>query len=478
VNRFGGNSNSNWGNGNWGGGRWGGSYWGGGGWGGGGWYGGNRPIVNNFYGPGWSGANWGNWYHGSSFWGGFGAGLVTSWGVNALRYPGYAYSSYAYYPSAWAAPVYGSWGLDSVASSWMYSDYTNPYITPATQTVVVSQPQPVVVAADGAAPIQPAQQLVAYDYSKPIDQTSTSPEPTAAESAQKVFESARDRFKAGDFGGALSLADQALVQLPNDSVIHEFRGLCLFALKRYDEAAAVEYAVLSAGPGWDWATLISLYSSADVYTEQLRALEAFARQKPDSAPARFLMGYLYVVQDNTAEAAREFEAVAKLQPKDALSAQLAKAFAPPTAERKQIQQALRGETPDQPATGVTPGTTPHAASAASGGANVESGGDAETHAPPPPPASMAGTWTSTPDAKVKISLVLTADGKFTWAVTEDDRTQTIQGQAGYKDDVLILGQDTGPPLTGKVVLDASKASFTFKPPGAKTAPGLSFSRQS
>ena len=53
----------------------------------------------------------------------------------------------------------------------------------------------------------------------------------------------------------LQKTDEALAKLPNDTTLHEFRGLCLFALGRYDEAAATVYAVLSVGPGWDWTTL-------------------------------------------------------------------------------------------------------------------------------------------------------------------------------------------------------------------------------
>ena len=51
-------------------------------------------------------------------------------------------------------------------------------------------------------------------------------------------------------------------------------------------------------------------------------------------------------------------------------------------------------------------------------------------------------------------------------MTQGGRTQTIQGRAGYQDDVLVLGQEQGPPLTGKVALRPDKGSFTFKPPGA------------
>ena len=465
INRPGGGNwgGGNWGGGNWGngGGNWGGGNWGGGGgnwggnWGGGGgWYGGGGNVVNNYYGPGWSGANYGNWYQGSNnFWGGFGTGLVTSWGMNALFNPMYAYSSYGYYPSAWSAPIYGSWGLNSIASNWMYSSYANPYITPATQTVYIQQPQPVVVV-DGTSQAPVSQQVVAYDYSKPIDTTAPPPEPTAAESAQKVFESARQAFKQNDFGRALTLADQALVSLQTDPVLHEFRALCLFALKRYDESAAVNYAVLSAGPSWDWATMINLYSGIDVYTTQLRELESYVKLKPDSAPAQFQLAFLYLSQGSKEAAAKQFDTVAQLQPADTLSAQLAKSL-DPSPERKQVQKVMTADAPSPQPTNP-PGAEGQPAT-----------GNAEQPAPPPPPKKLAGTWVASPDPKVKITLVLKEDGAFSWAVTQEGRTQTIQGQAGYQDDVLILGQQD--------TFDDAKNDFSFKPPGsADNVSGLKF----
>lgn len=478
INRPGWGGGNNWGNGNWGGGNWGGNgnwgggnwgggnwnnNWGGGNWGGGGgWYGGGGNVVNNYYGPGWSGANYGNWYQGSNnFWAGVGTGLVTSWGLNSLFYPSYAYSAYNAYPSAWSAPVYGSWGLNSIASDWMYSSYANPYITPATQTVYVQQPQAVIVQADGTTQAPVTEQVVAYDYSKPINTTSPPPEPTAAESAQKVFESAREAFKQNDYGRALTLADQALTQLQTDPVLHEFRALCLFALKRYDEAAAVNYAVLSAGPSWDWATMINLYSGIDVYTGQLRELESYVKLKPDSAPAQFQLAFLYLSQGAKEAAAAQFEKVAQLQPADTLSAQLAKTL-DPSPERQKIQQTLTAEQP----TAQPPATT---------GTDVPAPSGESEAAPPPPPKKLVGTWTASPDTKVKITLVLKEDGAFSWAVTQDGRTQTIQGQAGYQDDVLILGQQEGPPLAGKVIFNEEKKEFSFKPPGsADNVTGLTF----
>ena len=53
----------------------------------------------------------------------------------------------------------------------------------------------------------------------------------------------------------LTQVNQAIAKKPNDPVLHEFRALILFATKEYKASAAVVYAVLSMGPGWDWATL-------------------------------------------------------------------------------------------------------------------------------------------------------------------------------------------------------------------------------
>ena len=64
---------------------------------------------------------------------------------------------------------------------------------------------------------------------------------------------------AGDYQRALDLSDQVLKATPDASIVHEFRAMCLFALKRFDEAAAVDYAVLTAGPGWNWSTMAGLY---------------------------------------------------------------------------------------------------------------------------------------------------------------------------------------------------------------------------
>ena len=119
-------------------------------------------------------------------------------------------------------------------------------------------------------------QPTAYDYSQPINTAAAPPEPTVAESVGTTFDSARGAFKSGDYAKALELADQAIHELPNDAALHEFRGVTLFALHRYTEAAVPLYAVLAVGPGWDWTTLVGLYPNVSVYTEQLRPSKATA----------------------------------------------------------------------------------------------------------------------------------------------------------------------------------------------------------
>src|SRR5262249_46691991 len=155
----------------------------------------------------------------------------TSWGLNALYNPLYAYSygMSSYFPT-WGAYDYSSWGLESVATPWLYDGYSNPYTTPETQTIIVQQPVPVPVGTEAAASPVPT---VAYDYSKPIGVTGPPPEPNAVDTAQDALTAARESFKAGDYAGALALTEQALAQTPNDPIMHEFRALVLFALKRY-----------------------------------------------------------------------------------------------------------------------------------------------------------------------------------------------------------------------------------------------------
>ncbi len=161
-----------------------------------------------------------------------------------------------------------------------------------------------------------------YDYSQPISTVATAPAQSAADQSLALFGQARDSFKSGDVTLALQQADAALVQNPNDTSLHEFRALCLFALGRYDEAAVPLYAVLAIGPGWDWPTLIGLYPNVEVYTSQLRRLEAYTTANPQSSTSRFVLAYHYLTEGFNDAAAAQLKQVVALKPTDAVATKL------------------------------------------------------------------------------------------------------------------------------------------------------------
>ena len=182
-----------------------------------------------------------------------------------------------------------------------------------------------------AAGRQRTQQAAApgYNYSQPISTTAAPPEPPVVDQATSAFDQAREAFKAGDYANALQLVQPALAQMPNDTTMHEFLALVLFAQGKYDQAAAPLYAVLSVGPGWDWTTLSGMYPDVETYTAQLRTLEAYVRANPNSAHARFVLAYQYLCQGHDANAIAQLKQVVKLQPGDTLSAQLVARSQPP-----------------------------------------------------------------------------------------------------------------------------------------------------
>jgi tetratricopeptide (TPR) repeat protein len=275
------------------------------------------------------------------------------------------------------------------------------------------------------------------DYSRPLGVTGTPPAVEDSEQENSTFLAALDAFNAGDFTLALKLIELSLVKHPNDSVLHEFRAICLFALGRYDECAAALYAVLTAGPGWDWATLVSLYPDVDTYTRQLRALEATIKANPDVASTRFILAYLYMLMDHVDNARQQFEHVAELQPRDQLAGQFAKLLSAPA------------EAAGAAATGV---------------------GEAS-----PPPAALVGAWKAKPMPDLTIELTLRDTGQFTWDVNARGRTDSIAGDAVYRDGTLTLVQTDAPDLAGKIV-DLGDKEFGLELIAGRQGATIRFSR--
>jgi tetratricopeptide (TPR) repeat protein len=195
---------------------------------------------------------------------------------------------------------------------------------------VVTNPTPIVVNNTTTIIQRP------FDYSQPLpvpvapaetdEDTEELPPDPAVEQAIAIFDQGRAAFQRGDYATALARVDDAIRQLPSDATLHEFRALTLFAMKKYPEAAETIYAVLAAGPGWNWDTVHDLYADPNEYTAQLRALEDYVRRNPNVAAARFLLAYHYLVINAVDRAILELEQVTRLHPDDQLSAELLNAL--------------------------------------------------------------------------------------------------------------------------------------------------------
>ena len=269
-------------------GYWNGNYGFGGGYGGG-WGG---------YGPGWGyGRGWG---YGPGY--GLGLGLGLGYGLA---------------PLGWG---YGGWGLGALAYNSGYLGYSNPYYNSS---------------------------FAGYNYAQPIPvDYSASPTAVAAEGnpADVALNDAVAAFKQNNYDAALDIINKGIAQYPTDSVMHEFRALVLFAKADYQQAAATIHSVLAIGPGWDWTTLASLYPNVLIYTDQLRALEAFVGEHPQDGAARFLLAYHYTSDGHPDAAVRQLQQVVALMPGDRVAADLLKMLsAPPaaTAEQPTPQPAQR-----------------------------------------------------------------------------------------------------------------------------------------
>jgi tetratricopeptide (TPR) repeat protein len=318
-----------------------------------------------------------------------------------------------------------NWAAGSLFYDTGYSSYENPYYVPPTTTVVESP---------------------AINYSQPIVTTTVLPEPTAPTVVAAVSDSdqAREAFYQGDYAKALASVDAALSKTSSDAVLHELRALCLFAMQKYKEAAGTLYAVLSVTPGWDWTTMSSLYPSVDTYTQQLRALEDYVRQNPDSADARFDLAYHYLTAGHRDEAAKQLKDIVRLSPNDQVSRQLLAMIAPSESG------------------------SPSAAPAASPTTEPEPKRTA--------PSSIVGNWKAPATAGGTVELTLLEDGRFTWKLTRQDKSQTFEGQYELTGTALVLEYSNGGTMVARVNSEGTDR-FAFKMVGGQpNDPGLTFTK--
>jgi tetratricopeptide (TPR) repeat protein len=313
------------------------------------------------------------------------------------------------------------WGANSLGYQFGYSDYSNPYYA---ESMPAYYTEPIITV-----PMEPAPATAAAE---------SLPPGVSAEAVAK-FDQARAAFLEGRYDEALKLTDTALKEMPRDAVLHEFRSLVLFALKRYPESAAAIHPVLDVGPGWDWKTLSSLYPSIDVYTSQLRALETARDQDPKSADSHFLLGYHYLTCGHSEAALKEFRRTSELLPNDPVSAALVATLSPRDSKPADVPK----------------GTAPKAV----------------------PSDRIVGTWMANGKGNSKYSMNLRKDGTFSWKFTRGAREKEVKGVHALEGNVLAMEPDTGGVLLAELTPKEPDALHFKMVGGASDDPGLEFRRE-
>lgn len=389
----------------------------------------NRPATRPWYGGSWN-CGWNNNYYRRHY----------HYSHSHYYYGGYRPPGYVIYDDHHndVAQAIGwglvGWSLGKLIFDSGYQTYSNPY--PA---------QPV-----------PSAKGTQITYTQPITVVAAQTAPQEDDEAGRMTEQSESHiaesqgfFKQGDYLKALDSANKAVAEAPGDGALHEYRALVLFALGKYSEAAGVLNPVLVGGPGWDWTTMISLYSAQETYMNQLQSLENYSAAKPDAADARFLLGYHYMVCGHLDRATVEFAEAARLQPADSVSAQ------------------LRDLT---------------AASSDNGDEDAAEETQAPAEATPPPPApvpleKLTGTWVSDKGAQGTVTLAFKDDGKFIWTFTKDDKSNEFGGDFSMNDNgLLVLDAEESQMVASVELPQDSQLKFVLAggPPGD---PGLVFARK-
>jgi tetratricopeptide (TPR) repeat protein len=256
------------------------------------------------------------------------------------------------------------------------------------------------------------------------------------------FDAARQSFYNGDYAGALASTNKALAAMPNDPIVHEFRALVMFAQQKYKDSAAGLYSVLAVGPGWDWTTLSSLYPSVDVYTKQLRALEAYVKQNPQATDGRFVLAYHYMTTGAKDAAANQYKEIYRQTPQDTLVKQLVLLTGGP--------EAL--------------------------GAPAQSAEAPKPMGPSVAAADLVGSWTAAGPGNAKFAMNLTKEGGFSWTFTEKVKPQTVKGVYAVTENTLAMEPESGGVMLAQVTPPQGGAidfQLLGAPPGDK---GLKFTK--
>lgn len=375
-----------------------------------------------------------NWSVNSRYWGGrpwWGVGGYFPWHHGHWHYGWHRYPYY-YRPGRVIAWGLVGWGLGNLIFNSGYHSYYNPY---PSQTVVVYND-------NGSSSV---------DYSQPVTQSadaaleqreglSSDESDTLAKKAADAFDEARVSFKQKDYISALSKTNTAISYDPSETVQHEFRSLCLFALQKYSESASVLHSLLSSTPGWGWETMIDQYDSSTTYESQLRTLETYSKKNPKSAEAQFLLGYHFMTAGHLDQATVAYQKVVDLQPKDQVAAQLLNLTANSTdgeGKQKVGEQASREYTP-------------------------------------PELARLQGKWVSKTATGV-ITLSISKDNNFVWVFDDGKKPFKMDGKASMDEGLLVLSDDESQMVAAIEMKDDRTLNFVIAG-GTEDDSGINFTK--
>lgn len=370
-------------------------------------------ITNNYYG-------FHPWYGGAWFPGAY-------WNFMWDTYP------------VWSAFRVTAWTINRAAWMYGYWPYYNPYCV-TTPVVIYDYTQPLVI-------YQSSPTVVSGGTVTAEAVPATAPDPNVSSEGSAAFNAALQAFRQGNDSQALDLVNQAVREIPQDAVVHEFRSLVLFALGRYDEAAEAIYAVLAVGPGWDWKTMSGLYGNVDRYTQQLRALEAYVKAQPDSSAARFLLAHHYMSCGHDEAAARQLKKVLELTPGQKVATDMLTMIEGPEAVK-----SLEGAGPLL----LPPSAT--------------------VDVPDIKAEQVTGRFHASGRENAKFELDLNGDGTFRWSFTRDGQQQLVTGVWAMDGNVLAMEPETGGVMLAELTR-VNEQGFIFRMTGTgPDDPGLNFIR--
>jgi len=196
-----------------------------------------------------------------------------------------------------------------------------------------------------------------------------------------------------------------------------------------------------------------LYPDVNVYTAQLRALEAYTKSNPDKTDSRFLLAYHYMTTEHPEAAVPQLQAVVRLAPNDRLAAELLTMVGGSNA----TQGSPTNSTPALPATQQAEAQPALKASSVD-------------------PAALVGNWHASRSDGSKFEFNLLADKTYAWNFKLQQRNESFSGTYGVEKAVLVLQRKEGGAMLGQVAFDG-KDRFNFKLLGAPPEDtGLTFSR--